>query len=113
MDTGYLLIACGFVGLAIAYNLWGRSYTKQQGSPPTSNIRTWVIRELHRGDLHALSDAFHGRYYDLDIGQIDRLRHRGYLAKNIFGGLRVTIKGRLALLLRLTIARAKSTSEIA
>ena len=113
MDTGYLLIACGFVGLAIAFNLWGRRCTKAQDPSSASSIRTWVIRELHRGDLHALSDAARGRYYDLDMGQIDRLRGRGYLTNKLFGGLRVTIKGRLALLLRRTVARAKSAPEIA
>jgi hypothetical protein len=67
VDTGYILIACGFVGLAIAYNLWAR---------PRLNLRTWVTRELYRGDLRALSGAARGYAYDVDIKQAERLRAR-------------------------------------
>jgi hypothetical protein len=67
VSAGYILIACGLVGLAIAYNLWAR---------PHLNPRTWVTRELYRGDLRALSGAARGYAYDVDIKQADRLRAR-------------------------------------
>ena len=108
--TGYMLIACGFVGLAIAYNLWGRRRNKAQGQ---YSVRGWLTRDLYRGDLRALSDAGHGRYENIDIGQINRLRSRGFLRINKWGGYPVTIKGRWALLLRCTVAREKPAPETA
>ena len=108
--TGYMLIACGFVGLAIAYNLWGRRRIKAHG--PYS-VRGWLTRDLYRGDLRALSEAGRGRYENIDIGQINRLRSRGFLRTNKWGGYPVTIKGRWALLLRCTVAREKAAPETA
>ena len=111
MNTGYMLIACGLVGLAIAFNLWGRHRIKARRPYSKIYFRAWVTQELYRGDLHSLSNAARGRYYDIDIGQINRLRGRGYLAVWFGGGVRVTMKGRLALLLRRAVARDKSVAE--
>jgi len=63
-------------------------------------LRKWVTRELHRGDLQALSKAAHGRYFEMRFDQIKRLRARGFVRNNILGNERITLKGRLALLLR-------------
>jgi hypothetical protein len=113
VNTGYILIACGFVGLAIAYNLWVRFRSKAQRPRSASSLRTWVTRELRRGDLRALSGAARGYCYDVDIKQAERLCARGFLGKGLMGQPRVTLKGRFALLLRSTIARDKSAAETA
>ena len=110
LDTGYILIASGFVGLAIAYNLWGRPRSKAQRPRPPSGLQIWVTRELYRGDLRALSDAARGFYDNVGIDQLDRLRDRGFVATGVMGRARVTMKGRFALLLRGTIARAAETA---
>ena len=60
IDPDYILIASGFVGLAIAINLWVRSRMKPYRTHIATGPRGWVTRELHRGDLHALSDAARG-----------------------------------------------------
>jgi hypothetical protein len=70
MDTGYILLACGLVGLAIAYNLWGPRRTKAQRLRLSWSGRAWLTRELSRGDLHALADLARGRYGNIDMGQI-------------------------------------------
>src|SRR5664279_1294445 len=107
-----MLIACGLVGLAIAINLMGRGRFGVQRPHFTMSFRAWVTRDLYRGDLHALSDAARGHYYKLDIGQIDRLNSRGFLAKGFRSTSRVTMKGRLALLMRSTVAKDKPAPEV-
>jgi hypothetical protein len=72
VNTVYVLIACGFVGLAIAYNFWRRRRIKVQRQDSAGMARSWLIRDLYRGDLRALSDAAHGRHENVDIGQINR-----------------------------------------
>jgi hypothetical protein len=98
MNTGYILIACGLVGLAIAINLRSRGRGGAQGAAMA--FRLWVTRGLYRGDLSALACARRGNTFDIDADQIGRLRHRGFLRKSLFGGFRVTLKGRLALVVR-------------
>jgi hypothetical protein len=67
-----------------------------------------VTRKLYRGDLRALSDAAHGRFSDINIDRIERLLDRDFLTKSFWGGFRVTVKGRWALLLRSTIAKDRA-----
>lgn len=98
MNPGYILIACGLVGLAIALNLRGRGPGGAQRAAMA--FRLWVTRGLYRGDLSALAYARRGNTYDIDLDQIGRLRQRGFLRKGLSGGVRVTIKGRLALVVR-------------
>lgn len=98
MNTGYVLIACGLVGLAIAVNLRGRGPgTAQHGAMA---MRLWVTRGLYRGDLSALACARGGNTFDIDPGQIGRLRSRGFLREGLLGGFHVTLKGHLALLVQ-------------
>ena len=98
MNTGYILIACGLVSLAIAVNLRNRG----PGGARRAAIafRLWVTRGLYRGDLSALACARHGNTFDIDADQIERLHQRGFMRKGLFGGFRVTLKGRLALVVR-------------
>ncbi len=100
MDASYILIATGLLGLAIAYNLWGRP----RGA---TGLHHWVTRDLYRGDLHALAAVARGGYFDVNLSQAKRLHARGFLAKSRVGEPRVTLKGRLVLLLRATIAKDK------
>ena len=51
-------------------------------------------------DLSALACARRGNTFDIDADQIERLRQRGFMRKGLFGGFRVTLKGRLALVVR-------------
>ncbi len=98
MNTGYVLIACGLVGLAITLNLRSRGPGGTQRAAVA--FRLWVTRGLYRGDLSALACARRGNTFDIDADQIGRLRQRGFLRKSLFGGFRVTLKGRLALVVR-------------
>jgi hypothetical protein len=98
MNTGYILIACGLVGLAIALNLRSRGPGGAQRAAMA--FRLWVTRGLYRGDLSALACARRGNTLDIDLDQLGRLRQRGFLRKGLFGGVRITLKGRLALIVR-------------
>ena len=104
MNTGYVLIACGLVGLAIALNL--RSLGPGGPQRAAMAFRLWATRGLYRGDLSALAYARRGNTLDIDVDQIGRLRQRGFLRRGLFGGLRVTVKGRLALIVRSVIGRS-------
>jgi hypothetical protein len=106
MNAGYILIACGFVGLAIALNIRSRDPGAMRRA--TMAFRVWVTRGLYRGDLSALAYARRGNTFDIDQDQIGRLRGRGFLRKGVLGGLRVTAKGRLALAVRATLAREQA-----
>lgn len=103
MDTGYILIACGLVTLAIALNLRSRGPGGAQRAAMA--FRLWLTRDLYRGDLTALSYARRGNTLDIDLDQIKRLRRRGFLRHGLLGGLRVTMKGRLALAVRTAVVR--------
>lgn len=103
MDTGYVLIACGLVTLAIVLNLRSRGPGGAQRAAMA--FRFWLTRDLYRGDLTALSSARRGNTFDIDLDQIKRLRRRGFLRHGLLGGLRVTMKGRLALAVRTAVIR--------
>lgn len=102
MNAGYILIACGFVGLAIALNIGSRGPGATQRAAMT--FRVWLTRGLYRGDLSALAYARRGNIFDIDQDQIGRLRGRGFLRKGLLGGVRITVKGRLALAVRAAVA---------
>ena len=106
MDTGYILISCGFVGLAIVLNL--RSGGPGGVQRAAMAFRFWLTRDLYRGDLTALAYARRGSTFDIDPDQIKRLRRRGFLRHGLLGGLRITIKGRLALVLRTAVIREQT-----
>lgn len=106
MNAGYILIACGFVGLAIALNI--RSRGPGAVHRAAMAFRLWLTRGLYRGDLSALAYARRGNTFDIDQDQIGRLRGRGFLRKSLLGGVRITVKGRLALAVRAAIAREQT-----
>ncbi len=99
MESGLILLACGLVGLAIAVNLFLRPHGKSQRKP------RWVTRDLYRGDLHALADLVRGPAFEVTYDQIGRLKDRGFVRKNFFGTFSVTLKGYVALILKMTVAR--------
>jgi hypothetical protein len=101
MNTGYVLIACGLVGLAIAVNL--RSRGPGGARRAAMAFRLWMTRGLYRGDLSALASARRGNTFDIDADQIGRLRQRRFLRRGLFGGVRITLKGRLALVVRTAV----------
>ena len=67
--------------------------------------RSWLERDLQRGDLSVLRDFALFRNRRPPSAVVDRLRERGFLAKTARGRNRMTLKGRLAILLRQTTAR--------
>jgi len=102
MDTGLILIACGFVGLAIAVSLFSRS------SSDSDRSGSWLTRDLYRGDLSALTQLVRGASFDVTYDQIGRLKKRGFVRSNFFGTFSVTFKGYIALIVRKTFNRNQS-----
>jgi hypothetical protein len=107
MASGYLLLACGFVALAIALSLWPNAELRRRAFRP----RRWLTRGLYRGDFRALGAAARGRVFDLDPDQFRRLAASGFVRQNVFGGNGVTLKGRAALVLRATIDKDRFASN--
>ncbi len=99
MNTGLILIACGFVSLAITINVFARLRGKSRSK------QGWLTRDLHRGDLRALANLVYGPGLEVSYDQIGRLKDRGFVTKSIWGGDRVTVKGHAALILRIVFAR--------
>jgi hypothetical protein len=62
-------------------------------------LRQWARKDLERGDLNALRELSK-RWNDPSPARMQRLSKRGFLQKREGGELRVTVKGRAALLLR-------------
>jgi hypothetical protein len=61
--------------------------------------RRWARKDLMAGDLSALRDLTRdGRWNDLNPNRLRRLRRRGFIDGD-GAALRVTMKGRVALLL--------------
>jgi len=67
--------------------------------------RSWVERDLQRGDLSFLKDFAFFRNRRPPSAVADRLRQRGFLAKTERARNRMTLKGWLIILLRHTTAR--------
>ena len=97
MQIELMLIALFFGALAIVIKLTGRLQ------------RSWVERDLQRGDLRILSDiAFrriHGPAFDL----VERLHKRGFV-KPAIRPYRMTLTGWVAVFLRHTSARPVNKS---
>jgi hypothetical protein len=70
-----------------------------------SFTRSWVQRDLQRGDLTCLRDFALFRDPRPDFAVIDRLYDRGFLTSTARGRNRITLKGWMAVLLRNTFAR--------
>jgi hypothetical protein len=71
------------------------------------DARSWLTKDLKRGDLHSLVDVASGLRPDgLTDDQADRLMARGMVRASGAGTYCATIKGRLALRIRRT-ARAR------
>jgi hypothetical protein len=66
--------------------------------PRRSKAQQWATRDLFRGDLTMLASV-KSHQGEPDHHQIDRLVDRGFIKPRWFGGVRITWKGRLALLL--------------
>jgi hypothetical protein len=98
MSTGLLLLACGFVTLAIAVTLFARSRSKSHSG------QRWITRDLYRGDLHALAKLRGRSLEDVTYNQIGRLEDRGFVRRTFAGGFGVSFRGYVALILRMTIA---------
>ena len=70
-----------------------------------TRARSWMHRDLHRGDLTILTNfAFFRNRYPPSI-VADRLCEGGFLAKTTRGRFRMTPKGWMAILLRQTFIR--------
>jgi hypothetical protein len=74
--------------------------------------RSWMERDLRRGDLRALSDFASRRIGPASV-QIDRLRDRGFLVTTARGRYRMSAKGWVAILLRRASARRVSGPALA
>jgi len=67
--------------------------------------RSWVQRDLQRGDLSLLTDFALFRNRRPPSAVVDRLCERGFMAKTARGRTRMTLKGWVAILFRHTTAR--------
>ena len=98
-ETGYVCLACGFVLLAIAVNLWMRF-----------DAQAFIGRDLKRGDLYSLVDVASGLRPDgLTRDRAGRLIARG-MVRRYGGNFRATMKGRAALALRQYVHRRLGVS---
>ena len=93
MQIELVLIALLIGGLAIVIKLTGRLQ------------RSWVERDLQRGDLRILSDTAFRRLHGPAFDPVQRLRKRGFLVKTARGPYRMTLTGWVAVFLRHTSAR--------
>ena len=67
--------------------------------------RSWVERDLHKGDLRVLNDIAFRRIDRPASTQVERPCDRRFLVKTGRGGSRMTLKGWIAVFLRHTFAR--------
>jgi hypothetical protein len=74
--------------------------------------RSWVERDLQRGDLRLLADFAFFRNNRLPSIVVDRLCERRFLAKSERGRSRMTLKGWIAILLRQSFARSSNGSTL-
>jgi hypothetical protein len=61
-------------------------------------LNGWARKGLKQGDLTALSELSNGLRSDPNPARVERLSHRGFLARRADKQLRVTVRGRAALL---------------
>ena len=88
-----MVVGALFGALAIVLKLTGRLQ------------RSWVERDLHVGDLRALNNIAFRKGDRTPSTQVERLRERGFLANTAQGSYRMTLTGRVAVLLRNTSAQ--------
>jgi hypothetical protein len=70
-----------------------------------SKSRSWVERDLRRGDLTILTSfAFFKNRWPPSL-VVHRLCERGFMTKTASGRTRITLEGWIAILLRQTFAR--------
>ena len=94
MQIELMLIALFFGALAIVIKLTGRLQ------------RSWVERDLQRGDLRILSDIAFRRIHGPAFDSVERLHKRGFAKPAI----RMTLTGWVAVFLRHTSARPVNKS---
>jgi hypothetical protein len=73
----------------------------------TLSTRSWLERDLHLGDLRALSEIAYRLTARPGHAPVERLCKRGFVVKNDRAPYfcRITLNGWIAVLLRQTIAR--------
>ena len=77
-----------------------------------SLARSWVERDLHKGDLRVLSEVAFRRTARPHLGPVERLYKRGFLAQTTSGPCcRMTLTGWVAVLLRHIWARPVNKKE--
>ena len=77
-----------------------------------TRARSWMHRDLHRGDLTILTNfAFFRNRYPPSI-VVDRLCERGFLARTARLRLRMTLKGLIAIFLRRTLAQGSTKKSL-
>jgi hypothetical protein len=97
--TSILYLACGFVVLAIGFNVLIKF-----------DAEAWITKDLKRGDLYALIEVASGlRPNGLTRDQAHRLIARGMAHAFGNGNYRATVKGRLALRIRQMIRQTVSS----
>ena len=97
MQIELVLIALLIGGLAIVIKLTGRLQ------------RSWVERDLQRGDLRILSDIAFRRIHGPAFDSVERLHKRGFV-KPAIRPYRMTLMGWVAVFLRHTSARPVNKS---
>jgi hypothetical protein len=68
-----------------------------------NGVREWATRNLHSGDLSALSAIAGG--FKAEKARLQRLSRRGFVAERDNGRVTVTPRGRVALIVRHFIFR--------
>ena len=83
-DAEYVLLASLFIALAIAIRFFVRHDAE------------WVARDLQSADLQALAAVAGGKQFGVGRKQMFRLSRRGFVSEDVWGGCRITLKGRYA-----------------
>jgi len=63
-------------------------------------MKRWTTAKLRQGDLTALARIADRQSFNLEQSQIKRLSERGFLRRKRDNDLAVTLRGRVALLIR-------------
>lgn len=62
--------------------------------------KRWAVNGLQNGDLTALASIASRHLNENNDSRIDRLRRRGFVAQRKDGSVGITMRGRLALLIK-------------
>jgi hypothetical protein len=87
VPAGYVFLASLLIAMAIVIRLLLRYDTK------------WAGENLQRPDLRSLCEIADGRRFGVGRDRLLRLSKRGFTVEDSWGGCRVTMKGRYAVLL--------------